>query len=89
MKETIIAMIKDLVGNEYLYFQTSLLVKITPHTWPVQIWAVCVSPKNQIFLMDGLETWNELEETDRNYSVVLQSLFQRMQAIYKTYKTAV
>lgn len=39
--------------------------------------------------MDGLETWNELEETDRNYSVVLQSLFQRMQAIYKTYKTAV
>ena len=89
MKEQIIYMVKDLVGNEFLYFDTSLLIKLTPQTWPVQIWAVSVSPNNEIFLMDGFQTWHPLEETDRNYSVVLQTLFQRMSTIYKTYKTAV
>jgi hypothetical protein len=82
-------MVKDLVNHEYLYFDTSLLIKITPHTWPVQIWAICIDPKDNIWLMTGHHEWFELEETDRNYQEVLATLFQRMQSIYKTYKTAV
>jgi hypothetical protein len=88
MKEDVIKIIKELVGHEYLYFDTSLLVKVSPHTWPVQMWAVCVSPKDEIFLMDGLEQWHELEETDTNYSVVLSTLYQRVNAYHKQFKTA-
>lgn len=87
MKEEIVRLIKEMVGHEFLYFDTSLLVKITPHTWPVQMWAVCVSPKHEIFLMDGFEQWHQLEETDINYSVILSTLFQRIQTIYKQVKT--
>jgi hypothetical protein len=87
MKENIITMIKEMVGHEYLYFSTSLLVKITPHTWPVQMWAVSVSPSDEIFLMDGFEAWHKLEETDRNYSLILSTLNQRIQMIYKQVKT--
>ena len=88
MKEQTIEIIKGLVGNEYIYFDTSLLIKLTPHTWPVQIWACCVSPSNEIWLMTGYEEWFELEETDKNYDMVLATLFQRVSRIKKTYKTA-
>jgi hypothetical protein len=88
MKQELINQVKDLVGEDgNLYFASSLLVKITPHTWPVQIWAVSVK-ENRIALMDGLQNWFELEETDKNYSVVLATLYQRIQTIYKLSKTA-
>lgn len=88
MKEQIVEMVKGLVGNEYLYFDTSLLIKLSPHTWPIQIWAVCVSPSNDIYIMDGFEQWEKLEESDRNYSEVLLTLFQRVSRIEKQFKTA-
>jgi hypothetical protein len=88
MKQELINQVKNLVGEDgNLYFASSLLVKITPHTWPVQIWAVSVK-ENRIALMDGLQNWFELEETDKNYSVVLSTLYQRIQTIYKLAKTA-
>ena len=86
MKETIIEQVKELVGeNNNLYFATSLLVKVSPHTWPVQIWAISVK-ENRIALMDGLQIWHELEETDKNYSMVLATLYQRIQSIHKLSK---
>jgi hypothetical protein len=86
MKEIIITQIKELVGEGMvLYFDKALLVKVTPHTWPVQIWAVCVKD-NRIALQDGVEMWHELEETDKNYPIVLSSLYQRIQTIYKQVK---
>jgi hypothetical protein len=88
MKQEVVKMIRELVGGENLYFDTSLLIKITPHTWPVQIWAVSVSPKDEIYLMDGLEVWHQLEETDTNYHKVLSTLYQRLQAYHKNFKTA-
>lgn len=88
MKQQIIESVKNLVGNEFLYFDTSLLIKFTPHTWPIQIWAVCVSPQGDIYLMDGFEEWHKLEETDTNYDRVLSTLYQRISTIEKLFKTA-
>jgi hypothetical protein len=88
MKDEILKIISELVGDGTLYFSTSLLAKVTPHTWTVQMWAVCVKG-NRIALMDGAEMWHELEETDRNYSIVISSLYQRVRTIKQTLKTAV
>lgn len=85
MKETIITQVKELVGEGVLYFHTALQAKVTPHTWPVQMWAVCVKG-DRIALMDGVQMWHELEETDKNYPIVLSSLYQRIQTIYKQVK---
>jgi hypothetical protein len=87
MKEQTVEIIRELVGEGVLYFSTSLLAKVTPHTWPVQMWAVCVK-ENRIALMDGAEMWHELEETDRNYSIVISSLYQRVRTIKQTLKAA-
>lgn len=88
MKQQAIEIIKGLVGHEYLYFDSSLLVKMTPHTWPLQIWGACVSPAGDIYLMDGHQEWHKLEETDRNYHEVLCALYQRVSRIEKQFKTA-
>lgn len=82
MKEEIIYIIKSLVGNEFLYFGTELEIKLTPHSWPVLMWGVCVSNNDEIYLMDGGEEWHKVEE-----EVILQTLYQRMKSIEKTYKT--
>lgn len=89
MKQDVIKMVKDLVGHTYLYFDTALLIKLTPHTWPMAIWGVCVSPSDQVYLMDNAEQWHELKESDVNYSKALNSLYQRVKSIQSTYKTAV
>lgn len=87
MKETVVQMVKELVGeNGNLYFATSLLVKINPHSWPIQIWGISVKD-GRIALMDGFQIWNELEDTDDNYRRVLSTLYQRIQVIYKQVKT--
>lgn len=86
MKEQIIEIIKGLVGNEFLYFSTELEIKLTPHSWPVLIWGVCVSPANEIYLMDASQEWFKLDENDDK---VLHTLYQRMQSINLTYKTAI
>lgn len=84
MKKLIIDMVKSLVGNEYLYLEDALKVKKTPHSPEVRIWGICVSPKNEIFLMDSNEQWFELEETeDLNYHLVIASLYARMKVISK------
>jgi hypothetical protein len=88
MKQDLIRLIKELVGHEFLYLDTSVLIKTTPHTWPIQIWAVCVSPADEIYLMNGLEQWDKLEEGDSNYTKALSSIYQRVQAYHKNFKTA-
>lgn len=86
MEQEIVNIVKGLVGNEYLYFSTALVIKLSPHSFPVNIWAVCVSPRNEIYVMDGGEEWTKIDESDDK---VLQTLYQRVKSIEKTYKTAV
>ena len=81
-------MVKQLAGHEFLYLETALVVKKTPHTYPLSVWAVSVSPANQIFLMDADEQWFELEEGDISYSLLIATLYQRVRTIYLQYQAA-
>lgn len=86
MYKEIVQLVKDLVNHEYLYFDTALQIKLSPHSWPLLMWAVCVSPSDQIFLMDGGEQWHQLEESDINSNKVIETLYQRVSLIHKQYK---
>lgn len=87
--ESIIQIVKELRGTEPLYFDTPLLVKATPHSVPCTLWGACVSPQNELWLMDSYQEWHKLESTDRNYSLVVASLHQRLgYLLYQNQKRA-
>ena len=83
-----IEIVKDLVGHEYLYFDTAVEVKVTPHTPPFAAWAVSVSPKDELYAMDRDEQWHRVELTDMNAALVIGSLYQRLQMMRVQYKKA-
>lgn len=85
MKKMIIEMV---LGHEYLYFEDALRVKKTPHTPTVNIWAISVSPKDEIFLMDNNQDWHRLDETDMEYNLIIASLWARLKVISKNYSIA-
>lgn len=80
--------VKDLVGHDYLYFETSVEVKTTPHTYPFSAWAVCVSPKDELFVMDADEQWHQVELEDMNAGLVIGSLYQRLKLMRINYAKA-
>ncbi len=83
-----IDIVKDLAGNEYLYFDTAVEVKITPHSFPFAAWAVCVSSADQLFVMDNEEQWHEIELQDDNAALVIGSLYQRLAMMRTQYAKA-
>lgn len=83
-----IEIIKDLVGCEYLYFDTPVEVKTSPHTYPFSGWAVCVSPANDLYVMDAEETWHQVELQDVNAALVIGSLYQRLKLMRINYAKA-
>lgn len=80
--------VKDLVGHEFLYFDTAVEVKITPHSFPFNAWAVCVSPKDELFVMDSDEQWHQIELRDDNAALVIGSLYQRLKLMSIKYAKA-
>ncbi|MDB5250994.1 MAG: hypothetical protein JWP27_163 [Flaviaesturariibacter sp.] len=70
--------VKGLVGSEYLYFDTAVEVKLTPHTPPFAAWAVSVSPADELYIMDADERWHRAGLTDMNAALVIGSLYQRL-----------
>jgi hypothetical protein len=83
-----IEIVKDLVGNEYLYFDSAIEVKVSPHSFPFAAWAVSVSPKNGLFIMDNNEQWHQVELIDDHASLVIGSLYQRLRLIRIQYAKA-
>ena len=83
-----IDIVKELVGNDYLYFDSAVEVKITPHSYPFNAWAACVSPDNKLFVMDSDEQWFQIELDDRNASLVIGSLYQRLKLLRINYAKA-
>ena len=83
-----IDIIKDLVGSEYLYFDTSVEVKTSPHTYPFSAWGVCVSPADQLYVMDSDQEWHPVELGDTNASLVIGSLYQRLRLMRTRYAKA-
>ena len=80
--------IKDLVSNDYLYFDTSVEIKITPHTNTFSLWAACVSPQNELYVMDNHEQWHKLELNDNHAAIIVGSLYQRLKLMRIQYAKA-
>ena len=83
-----VEIVKNLVGNDYLYFETSVEVKVTPHTHPFSAWAVCVSPNDELYVMDSDEQWHKVELEDYNAALVIGSLYQRLKLMRINYAKA-
>lgn len=80
--------VRELVGHDYLYFETSAEVKATPHTHPFNIWAVSVSPKDELYVMDADEQWHKVELGDLNAGLLIGSLYQRIKLMRISYAKA-
>jgi len=80
--------VKGLAGHEFLYFETAIEVKVTPHSVPFNAWAACVSPKDELFLMDSTEQWHQIELADDNAALVIGSLYQRLKLMRVNYAKA-
>ncbi|HEU4904235.1 MAG TPA: hypothetical protein VFT06_15625 [Flavisolibacter sp.] len=80
--------VSGLVGHDYLYFDSAVEVKITPHTHPFNAWAVCVSPKDELYVMDSDEQWHLVELSDFNAALVIGSLYQRLKLMRINYAKA-
>lgn len=80
--------VKELVGHQFLYFDTAVEVKITPHSFPFSAWAVCASPKDELFVMDSDEQWHQVELQDENATLVIGSLYQRLKLMRVRYAKA-
>ena len=83
-----IDIVRNLVGNEYLYFDSAVEVKVSPHSFPFAAWAVCVSPKNELYVMDNNEQWHQVELNDEQASLVIGSLYQRLRLMRIQYAKA-
>jgi hypothetical protein len=82
--QTCTEIIRELVGNNYLYFDQPLVIERPSHSIPDNIWAVCVSPKGVIHLMDAFEAWFPLEESDLSFPAIATKLEQRLGSIINT-----
>lgn len=83
-----VELVKDLAGHEYLYFDTALEVKTSPHSYPFQAWGVCVSPRNELYVMDSSQEWHRIEPFVGNAPLVVTSLYQRLQLMRRQYAKA-
>jgi len=80
--------VRGLAGHEFLYFDTAVEVKTTPHTYPFNAWAVSASPKDELYVMDSDEQWHRVELTDNNAALVIGSLYQRLKMMRIRYAKA-
>jgi hypothetical protein len=83
MKRLIISIdiIRELVGNDNLYFDHPIVIERPGLSVPINIWAVSVSPASEVFLMDAFEAWHKLEETDLSFQSIATKLEQRLGSI--------
>ena len=88
MFQECVEIIKDVVGNDYLYFENAVEVKLTPHTYSFSAWAVSVSPKDELYVMDSDEQWHKVELDDDNAALVIGSLYQRLKLMRINYAKA-
>ena len=80
--------VKDLVGQDYLDFDHAVEVKTSPHSMPFHVWAVAVSPKDELYVMDSDQQWHQVELDDSKGSLVIGSLYQRLKLMRIHYRKA-
>jgi hypothetical protein len=57
-----VELVKQLVGHEYLYFDSPVTVRPTEISYPFNAWAVCAGPDNKLYVMDSDEEWRPVED---------------------------
>jgi hypothetical protein len=72
--ETIVNLVQN---TNKIMFDDAVKIKLSPHTWPINIYGVWVDD-NKVFLLNSDGDWYRLEETDRNFSIVANSIIQRL-----------
>lgn len=82
--------VTELVGHEFLYFDTAVEIRISTHSFPFNAWAVCVSPPpaDELFVMDSDEQWHKVKLTDDNAAFVIGSLYHRLKLMRVSYAKA-
>jgi hypothetical protein len=83
-----IEMVKEWVGNEYLYFDTALQVKHSPHHLPFIAWGLCVSPQDTLYVMDSEQQWYPIEAVTGTDDLVIGSIYQRLKWMGSKYAKA-
>ncbi len=83
-----INIVKDFVGYDYLYFNDAVEIKLTPHTYQFNAWAVSVSPAEEFYVMDSNEQWYKIEPDENNATLVIGSLYQRLKLMRIKYAKA-
>jgi len=59
-------------------FDTPVTIKATPHTLPVIIYALEKTSEGEVMVQINDGSFHKLEETDRNYDMISNSLLQRL-----------
>lgn len=80
-------LVKEWAGNEYLYFDSALQVKHSPHHAPFAIWGLSVSPADTLYVMDSEQQWYPVEAMGGD-DLVIASIYQRLMWMGSKYAKA-
>lgn len=88
--DRIIKTVKAVKGKDTLNLSEPITVRTSPNTFPLEIHGLCVSPKDQLFIMtvdsigNFLEPfWNPFSVEDKNADKVIDAIHQRLTSIFK------
>jgi hypothetical protein len=79
-------MVKEMVGNQYLYFADGIQVQLNENSAPFYAWAVSVSPNDNLYVMDAEEEWHKLELEDVNSDNMLYYLNKYIIKMHQNFK---
>lgn len=83
-----VEIVRSIAGEDFLYFNDAVEIKLTPHSPSFSAWGVCASPDDRLYVMDQEEEWHQLELEDVNASLVIGSLYQRLRLLWTGYAQA-
>lgn len=81
MLKQIHALLTDLAGTEEYYFATPIHMRLPPMNVLLSIYAACAGPNGMVAVLDNDDTWPELDEDDRNFKIVANAIYHRLQYI--------
>lgn len=81
MYQNCIDILKQIVGNEYLYLSEPIKI-IDTDLFFIEVWALCASPAGDLYVMNGAEQWHQVEPTDL---MAIEPVHKRLTAIAKKY----
>lgn len=81
MYQQIAKAIQSLVGNEYLYLDSPIVVRSYFPAADYRGWALCVSPDGTIYIMDAYQQWESVSEEDE---MMIGVVWEKMKSMVQT-----